>query len=139
MRPSELALEASNEETRVRVQAKHANCRQSTFDSCEQNACLRRGSFAARHRCAIVVGYGPGQASKAHVHPGSVFAYVIEGELISQLEGQPPVAYKAGQSWYEPPRVLHLVSRNASSTAAAKLLAVLIVDDGMPSKEPWPR
>jgi len=87
----------------------------------------------------IVVSYAPGQASKAHVHPGSVFAYVLEGEVTSQLEGQPPVTYRAGQAWYEPPRVPHLVSRNASDTAPARLLALLIVDDGAPPKQPWPK
>jgi quercetin dioxygenase-like cupin family protein len=87
----------------------------------------------------VLVSYAPGQASKAHRHPGSVFAYVIEGEVVSQLEGQPPVTYRAGQSWYESPRVPHLVSRNASDTAPAKLLAWLIVDDGAPPKEPWPK
>ncbi len=87
----------------------------------------------------VQVNYAPGQASKAHVHPGSVFAYVIEGEVVSQLDGQSPVTYRAGQSWYEPPRVPHLVSRNASDTAPAKLLAWLIVDDGAPPKEPWPK
>ena len=34
----------------------------------------------------VLVNYAPGQASKAHVHPGSVFAYVVEGEVVSQLE-----------------------------------------------------
>ena len=87
----------------------------------------------------VLVNYAPGQASKAHVHPGSVFAYVVEGEVVSQLEGQSPVTYRAGQSWYEPPRVPHLVSRNASDTAPAKLLAWLILDDGAPPKEPWPK
>lgn len=69
-----------------------------------------------------IVSYKPGQASAPHRHSGSVFAYVIEGEVISQLEGQPPVTYKVGQSWYEPPRVPHLVSRNASLKHNAKLL-----------------
>jgi quercetin dioxygenase-like cupin family protein len=87
----------------------------------------------------VLVNYAPGQASKAHVHPGSVFAYVLEGEVVSQLEGQSPVTYRAGESWYEPPRAPHLVSRNASDTAPAKLLAWLILDDGAPPKEPWPK
>jgi len=87
----------------------------------------------------VLVSYAPGQASKAHVHPGSVFAYVVEGEVVSQLDGQPAITYRAGQSWYEPPRVPHLVSRNASDTMPAKLLAWLIVDDGAPPKEPWPK
>ena len=82
-----------------------------------------------------VVSYAPGQSSAPHRHPGSVMAYVLEGEVISQLEGQPPITYRAGQSWYEPPRVPHLVSKNASNSAPAKLLAVLLLDVGAPSKE----
>ncbi|WP_211228798.1 cupin domain-containing protein [Metapseudomonas resinovorans] len=30
---------------------------------------------------------------------GSVFAYVTEGEVISQLKGQAPKRYKAGRIW----------------------------------------
>jgi quercetin dioxygenase-like cupin family protein len=36
--------------------------------------------------------------------------------------------YHAGESWSEPPGARHTVSRNASKTQAAKLLAVFIVD-----------
>lgn len=86
-----------------------------------------------------VVSYEPGQASAAHVHSGSVFAYVLEGEVVSQLRGQPPVRYKAGESWYEPPRIGHLVSRNASTVRPAKLLAWLLMDEGGKLKEPLPK
>ena len=86
----------------------------------------------------ITVSYLPGEASKAHVHPGSVFAYVLEGAITSQLEGGKPVTYKAGEGWYEPPRAPHLVSRNASDKAPAKLLAILLGDDGAALKEPYP-
>ena len=83
-----------------------------------------------------IVAYEPGQASAAHFHPGSVFAYVLEGEVVSQLEGEPEHVYKVGESWYEPPRKPHLVSRNASTTKPAKLLAVLLGDEGGPVKLP---
>lgn len=49
-----------------------------------------------------LVSYAPGAASAPHRHAGSVFAYVLEGEVTSQLEGRPPITYSAGQSWYEP-------------------------------------
>jgi quercetin dioxygenase-like cupin family protein len=84
----------------------------------------------------VVIAYAPGQASAAHMHPGSVFAYVLEGEVTNQLEGQPAVTYKAGESWYEPPRAPHLVSRNASDAKPARLLAILVTDEGAPLKEP---
>lgn len=86
-----------------------------------------------------VVSYEPGQASAPHFHSGSVFAYVLEGEVVSQLEGQPAVTYRAGESWYEPPRAAHLVSRNASDTRPAKLLAWLLIDEGGQIKQPLPR
>ena len=86
-----------------------------------------------------LVAYEPGQASAAHRHAGSVFAYVLEGEVTSQLQGQPPITYKAGQSWYKPPLVPHLVSKNASATKPAKLLAWLLMDEGGQVKEPLPK
>jgi quercetin dioxygenase-like cupin family protein len=87
----------------------------------------------------VMVSYAPGQASTPHFHAGSVFAYVVEGEVTSQLEGQPPVTYSVGQSWYEAPRVPHLVSKNASATQPAKLIAWLLVDEGGKAKEPLPK
>lgn len=78
----------------------------------------------------VTVTFAPGQASNPHFHPGSLFAYVLEGEVVSQLEGEAPVTYRAGQAWYEPPRKPHLVSKNASTTRPAKLLVWLMMNDG---------
>jgi quercetin dioxygenase-like cupin family protein len=84
----------------------------------------------------LTVDYAPGQASTPHLHPGSVFAYVLEGEVISQLVGHAPVKYKAGDYWYEAPKTPHIVSRNASATAPAKLLVWLLVGEGEAPKLP---
>jgi quercetin dioxygenase-like cupin family protein len=78
---------------------------------------------------AFTVDYAPGQRSIPHVHTGSAIAYVLEGSVTSQLEGEAPVTYRAGESWYESPRINHLVSQNASATRPAKLL-VWILNDG---------
>ena len=59
----------------------------------------------------LTVDYAPGAASDAHVHPGSVFVYDLEGSVVSQGEGEKPMTYTKGQSWYEPPRKPHLVSK----------------------------
>ena len=40
----------------------------------------------------------------------------------------PKRVYHAGESWYETPGAHHPVSRNASPTEPAKLLAVFVVD-----------
>jgi quercetin dioxygenase-like cupin family protein len=91
---------------------------------------------AGKKGLMITVSYEPGQASGAHVHSGSVFAYVLEGAVISQLEGQKPVTYHAGQSWYEAPNTPHLVSRNASNEQPAKLLVWMLLDEKAPVLTP---
>jgi quercetin dioxygenase-like cupin family protein len=65
-----------------------------------------------------------------------VFAYVVEGAVVSQLEGEQPVTYTKGQSWYEPPKKPHLVSKNASQTQPAKLLVFLLSQEGEAIKAP---
>lgn len=79
---------------------------------------------------ALVVDYAPGGASPAHEHAKSafIFAYVLSGEIESQVNDGPKRVYRAGESWYENPGSVHRVSRNASATAPAKLLAVFVVD-----------
>ncbi|HET6803937.1 MAG TPA: cupin domain-containing protein [Frateuria sp.] len=86
----------------------------------------------------VVVSYKPGQSSDAHMHPGSVFAYVAQGSVVSQLEGQPPRTYRQGEGWYETPGVHHLVSRNASTTEPATLLVWAISGLNQPVKLPLP-
>jgi quercetin dioxygenase-like cupin family protein len=76
--------------------------------------------------------YPPGGATPAHKHPKSAFiyAYVVSGEMISAVNDEKPRVYRAGESWTEAPGDRHRVSRNASSTEPAKLLAVFVVDQG---------
>ncbi len=87
---------------------------------------------------AFTVEYAPGQQSIPHVHGGSAIAYVMEGAVVSQLEGEAPVTYRAGQSWYETHGIGHLVSRNASSTQPAKLLVWILNDSDKPLLTPLP-
>ena len=75
----------------------------------------------------IEVDYQPGQSSIAHNHQGTAMAYVLSGEIISQVKGQKAITYKAGQYWYEPAGSEHLVSKNASETKPAKLLVFMVL------------
>ena len=84
----------------------------------------------------ITVDYPPGAESESHVHPGSVFAYVLEGAVVSQLQGEKAVTYTKGQSWYESPKHPHVVSKNASKTEPAKLLVFLLSQEGESLKKP---
>jgi quercetin dioxygenase-like cupin family protein len=79
---------------------------------------------------ARVVDYAPGGASAPHAHPGSsfIYAYVVSGRIESKVNDGPTRVYSAGESWVEAPGSRHPVSRNASNTEPAKLLAVIVVD-----------
>ena len=79
---------------------------------------------------ALVVDYPPGGASAPHIHAKSAFiyAYVVTGEIESKVNDGATRVYKAGESWFEPPGSSHPVSRNASKTKPAKLLAVFVVN-----------
>ncbi|MGY3603559.1 MULTISPECIES: cupin domain-containing protein [unclassified Bradyrhizobium] len=79
---------------------------------------------------AVVVDYPPGGASAPHTHAKSsfIYAYVISGSIESKVNDGATRVYKAGGSWSEPPGASHSISRNASRTEPAKLLAVFVVD-----------
>ena len=79
---------------------------------------------------AVLVEYGPGDASSAHTHPKSAFIYatVLEGAIRTSVNDGPVVIYRAGQNFSELPGDRHSVDENASKTEPAKLLAVFVVD-----------
>ncbi|WP_342641450.1 cupin domain-containing protein [Rhodoligotrophos ferricapiens] len=79
---------------------------------------------------AVEVDYQPGAASAPHTHAKSAFiyAYVISGAIESKVNDGETRIYTAGESWSEPPGATHSISRNASKTEPAKLLAVFILD-----------
>jgi quercetin dioxygenase-like cupin family protein len=79
---------------------------------------------------AVEVKYAPGQASGPHRHPGITIAHVLEGEVVSKVGDGPEKTYKAGEMWMETPNQLHAVSRNASDSNPARLLAILLAEKG---------
>jgi quercetin dioxygenase-like cupin family protein len=78
----------------------------------------------------VLVEYGPGDASPAHMHPKSAFIYatVLEGAIRTSVNDGPVVTYRAGQNFSEFPGDRHTLDENASKTEPAKLLAVFVVD-----------
>lgn len=80
----------------------------------------------------VEVDYAPGAASPSHTHANSAFiyAYVISGAIESKVNDSETRVYRAGESWSEPPGALHSVSRNASQTEPARLLAVFVLNTG---------
>jgi quercetin dioxygenase-like cupin family protein len=79
---------------------------------------------------SILVDYPPGASSGAHRHAGSAFiyAYVLAGEIRSQVNDEPMRVYRKGEWWFENPGAHHLVSANASTRRPARLLVVFVVE-----------
>lgn len=84
----------------------------------------------------ITVEYSPGESSPAHTHDAQALVYVLEGSIVMQAKGAAPVTLAQGQTWYEGPDDVHLVSRNASDSAPAKYLVFMVKDKGAPILTP---
>jgi quercetin dioxygenase-like cupin family protein len=77
------------------------------------------------------VDYAPGRVGTVHHHAGFVLAYVLEGTVITKISGQgEEKTYTTGQMFYEQPGATHEVSKNASQTQPAKLLAMIFAKKG---------
>ncbi|KAJ5555772.1 cupin 2 [Penicillium sp. DV-2018c] len=77
----------------------------------------------------LQVEYPPGGFTPSHRHGGAtVVANVIEGAVLSGMNGNPPQVYEAGEHFMELPGCHHTVSENNSTTQNAKMIAVLVVD-----------
>jgi quercetin dioxygenase-like cupin family protein len=84
----------------------------------------------------IEVSYPPGAKDIVHRHDAHAFVYVLEGQIVMQLKGKPAVTLKAGQTFYEGPNDIHVVGRNASNTAPARFVVVLLKGKGAPILTP---
>ena len=74
------------------------------------------------------VDYAPGRVGQPHQHRGFLFAYVLEGSVVAQVIGEgvsnEERTYHVGEMFYEPIGSTHQVSKNASATEPARLLAI---------------
>ena len=78
----------------------------------------------------VRVDFAPGVAFGKHSHPGAEVAYVLEGTLEYQFEGEPPVTLGAGKALFIPAGTVH-AARNVGAGNAVEL-ATYIVEKGKP-------
>lgn len=80
---------------------------------------------------SAIVTLPPAARAVPHRHGDAfVYAYVLEGTVRSQLEGEPMRTYHQGENWTEQPGAHHLATENASPTQPAKLLVVFVAPTG---------
>lgn len=87
-----------------------------------------KGIESKRPRTATVleVTLDPMAGSPPHRHPGPVCGYVLKGTFEFQVEGQEKRFLKAGDTFFEPEMILHVVGRNPSSEGQTRVLATII-------------
>jgi quercetin dioxygenase-like cupin family protein len=88
-----------------------------------------------RELILIEVRYPPGTASPPHLHANGVMAFVVSGAIASRVDDGPEQTYRAGDAWWEAPGAVHRVSRNASTTEPATLLAIFVAPKGASGAE----
>ena len=93
--------------------------------------------FPNKEAIMFTVDYAPGGSDPVHVHLNShAFVYMLEGSVVMQVKGGKEITLTPGQSFYEAPNDIHVVSRNASKTEPAKFLVFQVKDKGAPVLAP---
>jgi quercetin dioxygenase-like cupin family protein len=68
-----------------------------------------------------------------HRHSGPAFGYVLEGEIVFELEGEPERVIKAGETFWEPGGdVIHYQDGNNLADAWSRFVVVMICVPGQP-------
>jgi quercetin dioxygenase-like cupin family protein len=84
----------------------------------------------------LTVDYRPGGSSSPHRHNAQTFVFVLEGSVVMQVKGGPAQTLGPGQTFYEGPEDVHVVSKNASQSKPAKFLVVFVKNKGAPPVVP---
>lgn len=92
--------------------------------------------FSGKEGLMIAVDYAPGGSDPVHRHDAHAFVYVLEGSIVMQVKGGKEVTLTPGQTFYESPTDVHVVSRNASKTTPAKFLVFFVKDKAAPVLKP---
>jgi quercetin dioxygenase-like cupin family protein len=89
---------------------------------------------AGAHAMTIVVEFPPGDpGSPPHRHPGPAFGYVLEGEMLFELEGEAPRVVKAGEAFWEPGGdVIHYSDGNARDDITLRFTVTMLCQPGQP-------
>ncbi|MEQ4210366.1 cupin domain-containing protein [Actinopolymorpha sp. B9G3] len=67
-----------------------------------------------------------------HRHSGPVFGYMLEGEMLFELEGEAPYPVKAGEAFWEPGgAVIHYTISNLLADRTSRLVVVMLCAPGV--------
>jgi quercetin dioxygenase-like cupin family protein len=89
---------------------------------------------AGAHAMTVVVEYPPGDpGAPPHRHPGPAFGYVLEGEMLFELEGEPERVVRAGEAFWEPGGdVIHYQDGNNRDDIRLRFVVMMLCEPGKP-------
>ena len=89
---------------------------------------------AGAHAMTVVVEYPPGDPGiPPHRHSGPCFGYVLEGEMVFELEGDPARVLKAGETFWEPGGdVIHYRDGNNRGDIPMRFTVTMLCEPGKP-------
>lgn len=83
-----------------------------------------------REGVEMLIEIPPGVSSARHSHPGDDFGYVIAGTIVLQVDGNPPLTVKAGETFFTARGRVH--NARSIGPAAARVVDTYIIDEGKP-------
>lgn len=96
---------------------------------------LQALDFPAGYKTVMgIAEIAPGASSGRHTHPGIETGYILGGEVVMSVEGQPDQTLKAGDSYQIPAGVPHDVK--STGAEPAKAIATYVVDASKPLASP---
>ncbi len=86
------------------------------------------------HAMTIVVEFPPGDpGTPPHRHSGPCLGYVLEGEMVFELEGEPPRVLQAGEAFFEPGGdVIHYQDGNNRDDIPVRFTVSMFMEPGTP-------
>src|SRR5471030_302857 len=92
--------------------------------------------FPGKEALVYVIDYPPGTNNVPHRHDAHVFLHVLSGQLNAQVKGGELTVLNPGDTYYESPNDIHIVSCNPSSTTPAKAILFMVHSKGAPLSTP---
>ncbi|OBI78054.1 cupin domain-containing protein [Mycobacterium sp. E740] len=90
------------------------------------------------HATTVTVTYPPGSAgAPPHRHPGGpAFGFVLEGEVLFELEGETPRVLRAGEAFWEPGGdVIHYSDANNRDDIRCRFVVTMLCAPDRPMLE----
>ena len=78
--------------------------------------------------------FQPGATVPKHTHPGEEISYVLEGEIVIEVDGKAAQTFKAGDAFFIPANVVHTAKNSGKGVAA--VLSTYVVEKGKPLSTP---